>query len=68
MKYNVGDIVLVKTHVVHCYAYVSYIGTNSLGMNWYTLKYQTPQKFGSAISEYTIFNERDISKYVEKVE
>ncbi|NBW38030.1 MAG: hypothetical protein EBR30_24020 [Cytophagia bacterium] len=67
MKYNVGDIVLVRKEGYLIYAYVLKIGMDSLGMNWYTLKYQIPQRFGGSTIDCTTYSENQMLKYVEKV-
>jgi hypothetical protein len=65
MKYNVGDIVFLQQNQV--YAYVVRVGTDSVGMNWYTLKYQTGQRFGGTIVDCATYNERQMLIHVEKV-
>ena len=65
MKYNIGDIVFLKQSKV--YAYILRIENDLLGVNWYTLKLQTGQTFGSSIVHYIRFNKEQMMFYVEKV-
>ena len=67
MKYNVGDIVVIKREGYEIYAYVSQVYTDSLGMNWYTFKYQVPQRFGGRTVDYETLNENDVLLRTEKV-
>lgn len=67
MKYNVGDIVVVKKEGYQIYAYILRIEHDNVGMNWYTLKYQVPQRFGGTIVEYARYNEKQMPLYVDKV-
>jgi hypothetical protein len=66
MKYNVGDVVFIEQNQI--YAYIIKIGTDVLGMNWYTFKYQVPQTFDGRTIDCATYNENQMLKYVEKVE
>jgi len=67
MKYNVGDIVVVKREGYQIYAYVNQVYTDSLGMNWYTFKYQVPQRFGGRTVDCETLNENGVLQHIEKV-
>jgi len=67
MKYNVGDIVVVKREGYEIYAYVDKVYTDSLGMNWHTFKYQVPQRFGGITIDCETLNENDLLFHIEKV-
>ena len=67
MKYNIGDIVVVKREGYQIYAYVNQVYTDSLGMNWYTFKYQVPQRFGGRTVDCETLNENDVLLRIEKI-
>jgi hypothetical protein len=67
MKYNLGDIVVVKKEGYEIYAYVLKVGMDSLGMNWYTLKYQVPQRFGGTTHDCVTYNDIQMPLYVTKI-
>jgi hypothetical protein len=68
MKYNIGDIVVVKREGYQIYyAYVNQVYTDNLGMNWYTFKYQVPQRFGGITVDCETLNEIDLLLHIDKV-
>ena len=67
MKYNLGDIVVVNREGYQIYAYVNQVYTDSLGMNWYTFKYQVPQRFGGRTVDCETLNENDALLRIGKV-
>jgi hypothetical protein len=65
MKYNIGDIVFLKQSKL--YAYILRIENDILGVDWYTLKYQTPQRFGGSLVPFIRYNTEQMMFHVDKV-
>ena len=65
MKYNVGDIVFIEQNQI--YAYILRIEHDNVGMNWYTLKYQVPQRFGRTTHDCVTYNDNQMPLYVTKI-